>query len=178
MEPRQIAMGFAGSWGFAVCVFQPIANRRRFAIQCPVNRKDPFLQDVFQRESRITMGKISKYITYRGGEGQWSWLLHRITGIGVFVFLLTHILDTAMIGWGPRAYNDVMAVFRHPLFRVGEVVLAGAVLYHALNGVRIIIIDFWPESTVVQKKLFYAVVITFLLIFVPAAIYMLAWVVK
>ena len=86
----------------------------------------PFLLDVFQRECRITMGKISKYITYRGGEGQWSWLLHRITGIGVFLFLLTHILDTAMIGWGPRAYNDVMAVFRPPLFRVGEVVLAGA----------------------------------------------------
>jgi succinate dehydrogenase cytochrome b subunit len=138
----------------------------------------PFLLDVFQRENRITMGKISKYITYRGGEGQWSWLLHRITGIGIFLFLLTHILDTAMIGWGPTAYNDVMAVFRHPLFRIGEVVLAGAVLYHALNGVRIIIIDFWPESTLVQKKLFYAVVVAFLLIFVPAAIYMLAWVVK
>ena len=56
--------------------------------------------------------------------------------------------------------------------------LAGAVLYHALNGIRIIIIDFWPESTVVQKKLFYAVVAAFLVIFVPAAIYMLAWVVK
>ena len=124
------------------------------------------------------MGKITKYITYRGGEGQWSWLLHRITGIGVFLFLLTHILDTAMIGWGPKAYNETMAIFRHPLFRVGEGILAGAVLYHALNGVRIIIIDFWPESTVAQKKLFSAVVVTFAVIFVPAAIYMMAWMVK
>ena len=124
------------------------------------------------------MGKISKYITYRGREGQWSWLLHRITGIGVFLFLLAHILDTAMIGWGPRIYNETMAIYRHPLFRIGEVILAGAVLYHALNGVRIIIIDFWPESNAAQKKYFYAVVVLFALIFVPAAIYMMAWMIK
>ncbi len=124
------------------------------------------------------MGKISKYFTYRGHEGQWAWLFHRITGIGVFLFLLAHIVDTAMIGWGPKVYNETMAIYRHPLFRVGEVILAGAVLYHALNGIRIIIIDFWPESTLAQKKLFYAAVVTFAVIFVPAAIYMMAWMVK
>ncbi|MCL5005257.1 MAG: hypothetical protein M1404_01880, partial [Acidobacteria bacterium] len=48
------------------------------------------------------MGKISKYFTYRGHEGQWAWLFHRITGIGVFLFLLAHIVDTAMIGGGRR----------------------------------------------------------------------------
>jgi succinate dehydrogenase / fumarate reductase cytochrome b subunit len=124
------------------------------------------------------MGKITKYFTYRGYEGQWSWLLHRITGVGVFIFLLAHIVDTAMIGWGPRLYNETMAIYRHPVFRVGEVILVGAVLYHALNGVRIIIIDFWPEATLVQKKLFYGVVVAFAVIFVPVAIYMLTWVVK
>ena len=124
------------------------------------------------------MGKISNYFTYRGHEGQWSWLLHRITGIGVFFFLLAHIVDTAMIGWGPKVYNETIAIYRRPLFRVGEVILAGAVLYHALNGIRIIIIDFWPGSTAVQKKLAYAVAVTFAVIFVPAAIYMLAWMVK
>lgn len=123
------------------------------------------------------MAKISKYLTYRGGEGQWSWLLHRITGIGVFVFLLAHIVDTALIGWGPKVYNDVIALYRNPAALVGEVILGGAVLYHALNGIRIIIIDFWPESTLAQKKLFYAVVVTFFVIYVPAAIYML-WIAK
>jgi succinate dehydrogenase cytochrome b subunit len=124
------------------------------------------------------MAKFSRYITYRGGEGHWSWLLHRITGIGVFLFLLAHIIDTAMIGWGPAYYNEAMALYRHPAFRVGEVILAGAVLYHALNGMRIIIMDFRPETMTAQKKIFYAVVAVFVVIFVPAAIYMLAWVVK
>ncbi len=118
------------------------------------------------------MAKITKYVTYRGGEGQWSWLLHRITGIGVFVFLLAHIVDTALIGWGPKVYNEVIALYRNPVALAGEVILGGAVLYHALNGIRIFIIDFWPDSTLAQKKLFYAVIAIFAVIYVPAAIYM------
>ena len=124
------------------------------------------------------MGKIIKYITYRGGAGHWSWLLHRITGIGVFLFLLAHIINTAMFVWAQAAYNEIMALYWHPAFLVEEVILAGAVLYHALNGIRIIIMDFRPETMTAQKKIFYAVVAIFIVIFVPAAIYMLAWVVK
>ncbi len=117
--------------------------------------------------------KPHEYFTYRGGAGQWSWILHRITGVGVFVFLLAHIIDTAMIGWGPKAYNAMISLYRKPFFRLGEVALAAAVLYHALNGVRVIVVDFWPGATGVQRKLFYAVAALFVLIYVPAAIYML-----
>ena len=93
---------------------------------------------------------------YRGGEGQWSWMLHRVTGVGVLLFLLAHILDTALIALGPEHYNAIIAIYRLPFFRVGEVGLAAAVLYHALNGIRIIIIDFWPGTTVIQKQMFRA----------------------
>ncbi len=124
------------------------------------------------------MVKLHEYVTYRGGEGQWSWILHRVTGVGVFVFLLAHILDTAGIGWGPNVYNKLMALYRKPVFRVGEVLLAGAVLYHALNGIRIVIIDFWPEATVVHRKLFYALAVVFTVVYIPAAIYMLDWLVR
>lgn len=122
--------------------------------------------------------KPQQYITYRGKTGQWSWLLHRVTGLGVMVFLLAHIVDTAMIGWGPDAYNAAMSLYRRPVFRVGEVLLAGAVLYHALNGVRIFIIDFWPETTTIHKTLVYAVTALFVAIYVPCAIYMLRWVAR
>ncbi len=124
------------------------------------------------------MVKVFDYLTYRGREGHWSWILHRVTGVGVFVFLMVHIVDTAFIGWGPELYNKIMALYRLPFFRVGEVVLAGMVLYHALNGVRIIIIDFWPQATVVHRKLVYAVAVVFAVIFIPTAIYMLEWLVK
>ena len=48
---------------------------------------------------------------YRGQSGQWSWLLHRITGLGVLLFLLVHIVDITLIGFGPKVYNDSIAIF-------------------------------------------------------------------
>ncbi len=124
------------------------------------------------------MVKPREYLTYRGGAGQWAWMLHRLTGVGVFIFLLAHIVDTAVIGWGPKAYNTAMALYRRPVFRVGEVLLAGAVLYHALNGIRIVIIDFWPETTLLERKLFYAVAVVFAVVYIPAALYMLKWLIN
>jgi succinate dehydrogenase / fumarate reductase cytochrome b subunit len=61
---------------------------------------------------------------------------------------------------------------------VGEIVLVGAVLYHALNGVRICVIDFWPEATVIHRKLVHAVGIVFAVVFIPTAIYMASTILK
>src|SRR5690349_3349427 len=45
---------------------------------------------------------------YRGREGMWSWVLHRITGVAIYFFLLVHILDTALVRLSPEAYNAVI----------------------------------------------------------------------
>ncbi len=105
----------------------------------------------------------------------YAWLLHRLTGVGVLVFVFAHVIDTALIGWGPGAYNEAIALYRKTGFRIGEILLFGAVLYHALNGVRITIMDFWPQTTVVQKRLFQAVVVVFFVLYVPAVTYMVKW---
>lgn len=109
---------------------------------------------------------------YRGGVGQWAWVLHRVTGVAVLLFLLIHILDALLI-FKPSWYDTVVVLYHHPAFRVGEVLLAAAVLYHALNGIRIILIDFYPGLTVHQRRLFYGALAVFVVIFVPSAIYML-----
>ncbi|HKN25457.1 MAG TPA: succinate dehydrogenase, cytochrome b556 subunit [Candidatus Acidoferrum sp.] len=124
------------------------------------------------------MVKFRDYLTYRGGPGQWSWILHRLTGVCVFLFLLVHIADIALVGWGPAVFNKLLFLYRYPPFRVGEIILVGAVVYHALNGLRICIIDFWPQVTVIHRKLVYAVGIVFVVIFIPTAIYMLSAVFK
>jgi succinate dehydrogenase / fumarate reductase cytochrome b subunit len=82
---------------------------------------------------------------YRGHEGQWSWLFHRVTGVAIILFLFAHIVDTAVVGWGPEAYNRVVSVYENPLIRVLELGLVAAVIYHALNGVKIMLIDFFPQ---------------------------------
>jgi succinate dehydrogenase / fumarate reductase cytochrome b subunit len=124
------------------------------------------------------MVKPLEYLTYRGGPGHWSWILHRLTGLGVFFFLLIHIVDIALIGWGATVFNKLLFLYRYPPFRVGEVMLVGAVLYHAINGIRICIIDFWPETMAYHRKFSYAVGITFIVLFIPTAAYMLSFIIK
>ncbi len=110
---------------------------------------------------------------YKGKEGQWSWIMHRVTGVGVLLFLFAHIIDTMLVGWGPEVYNSVVAIYQHPVFKVSEVGLFGAVLYHSLNGVRIILIDFWPEGTRYHKQMFYIGLTIFVLSMIPVAYIML-----
>ena len=110
---------------------------------------------------------------YRGGVGQWSWLLHRITGVGVLVFLCLHILDTALIVLGPAHYNAIIALYRHPLLRVMEVGLFASVLFHALNGVRIILIDCCVDLTRVHQRLFQVQMACFTVIIIPVTWLML-----
>jgi succinate dehydrogenase / fumarate reductase cytochrome b subunit len=75
-------------------------------------------------------------------------------------------------------FNKLLWVYRAPVFRVGEVGLVAAVLYHAINGIRICVIDFWPETMAFHRKLSYAVGIAFTILFIPAAVYMLSFLVK
>ena len=96
---------------------------------------------------------------YRGREGMWSWVLHRITGVAIFFFLLVHILDTALVRVSPEAYNAVIHTYQTPIMGLGEVALVGAIVFHAFNGVRIILVDFWSWATRNQKVLFYVVVV-------------------
>ncbi len=96
---------------------------------------------------------------YRGSEGMWSWVLHRITGVAIFFFLLVHILDTALIRVSPEAYNAVIGTYQTPIMGLGEVALVGAIAFHAYNGLRIILIDFWSGGTKHQRLLFYIVLV-------------------
>jgi succinate dehydrogenase / fumarate reductase, cytochrome b subunit len=100
----------------------------------------------------------------------WSWVLHRITGATVFFFLFVHVLDAAMLRVSPQTYNAVLATYKTPIVCVMEVGLVVAVLFHALNGIRIILIDFWSEGPRYQRVMLWVVVIVFLLLIVPAAV--------
>ena len=111
---------------------------------------------------------------YRGQSGQWSWLLHRVTGLAVLLFLLIHIVDITLIGFGPKVYNDALNVFGNPVVRVISLALIGAVLYHAFNGVRIILIDFWPGAYKYQRAMFYGVLAVTIVGFLVMGFYVVA----
>ncbi len=87
----------------------------------------------------------------------WSWVLHRITGIAIFFFLLVHVLDTALIRLSPEAYDTVIGTYKNPIMGIGELVLVAAIAYHAYNGLRIIAVDLWPWATRHQRQLWWGV---------------------
>ena len=104
---------------------------------------------------------------YKGHEGQWSWLFHRVTGVAIILFLFAHVLDTAVIGWGPQAYNRVLSAYENPVVRVLEFGLVTAVLYHAINGTKILLIDFFPSLARHIRRLGIATILVFLACMVP-----------
>ena len=106
----------------------------------------------------IAMPRRPAGTLYRGREGMWSWVMHRITGVAIYFFLLVHILDTALVRVSPEAYNAVINQYKTPLMGLGEIGLVAAIGLHALNGLRIILIDFWSVGTKHQKLMFYVVI--------------------
>ena len=107
---------------------------------------------------KIGMPRRPAGTLYRGREGMWSWVLHRITGVSIYFFLLVHILDTALVRLSPESYNAVINTYKTPIMGLGELALVAAIGLHGLNGLRIILIDFWSVGTKHQRLLFWIVI--------------------
>lgn len=111
---------------------------------------------------------------YRGASGMWSWLLHRVTGLGVLLFLLVHIVDITLIGFGPTVYDDGIKIFSLGIVRLVSLALIASVLYHSLNGLRILVVDFWPAGAKYQQQMFYGALAIAVAGFIPMAFFVVA----
>ena len=107
---------------------------------------------------------------YRGNEGMWSWVLHRITGVAIFFFLLVHVLDGALLMVSKETYDAVIGSYKTPIMGIGELGLVAAIVYHAFNGIRIILVDFLPGGTRIQRGLFWGVIALCVIVMIPFAI--------
>ncbi|HTI15233.1 MAG TPA: succinate dehydrogenase, cytochrome b556 subunit [Dictyobacter sp.] len=106
---------------------------------------------------------------YKGQSGMWSWLFHRISGLGILLFLFIHIVDVSMLLFGPAVYNNSVLLFDWWVVRLLSLSLVVAVFYHAFNGIRIIAIDFWRKGARYQRVLFAIVLVVTIIVFVPVA---------
>jgi len=113
-------------------------------------------------------------LRYRGSEGMLAWAFHRISGVAIWLFILLHVLDIWLAGVNPALYDEVLQVYASPIGRVLETLLGAALLYHALNGLRIVIMDFWPSMTRYHKQLWYLNWILFVLIGLPIMLQIMA----
>lgn len=115
---------------------------------------------------------VTETLRYRGALGQWSWILHRITGLGVVFFLFLHVIDTSWAVFYPDKYVEAIAVYQSPLFTVGEFALVAAVVYHAINGLRISLLDYRPNLWRYQQRAALIVLGVSILILIPVFILM------
>jgi succinate dehydrogenase / fumarate reductase cytochrome b subunit len=123
-----------------------------------------------QVDTRARGGKL-----YRGDLGMWSWVAHRITGVLTFFFLFAHVLDTALVRVSPNAYDRVISLYKNPLVNLMELGLVGAVLYHALNGLRVMLVDFWSKGPKVQRVMLWTIIAIWVVVMIPSAYFMLQY---
>ncbi len=80
------------------------------------------------------------------GGGKWGierylYTLHRITGVGILLFFTIHIFESSTRIFGMKTWDIIMKGMEFPLFTIGEVLVFTAFAFHALNGIRLILIE-------------------------------------
>lgn len=112
----------------------------------------------------VERARYQPIVRYKIRTGMFAWLLHRITGVALVAYIIIHV-------WGLRSltdrdsFNELIASYHAPIFKIGEFLLLAAVAYHALNGLRIVLIDFlgWSPH---HKKVFWTLGIVAALIII------------
>ena len=108
-------------------------------------------------------------LRYRGSEGMIAWAFHRVSGVAIWAFIVLHVFDIWLSGANATLYNELLGIYGSPPGRVGEALLGAALLYHALNGLRIVIMDFWPAMTRWHRQIWYVNWAIFALVGLPVA---------
>ncbi len=89
--------------------------------------------------------------------GMWAWILHRLTGLGLVLYIFIHIvLMSSSLLRGRQAFDAMLSyLMGHPVFQVLETLLLGAALYHGFNGIRILLFDLGLGIGVRRQKLLF-----------------------
>jgi succinate dehydrogenase / fumarate reductase cytochrome b subunit len=87
---------------------------------------------------------------YRGGAPMLVWVLHRVSGIGITLFVGMHIAASFSSQlFGLEIAKSLNAFYMSPLF---QVVVFFCALFHAINGLRITVLDLWPKLIEHQRE--------------------------
>ena len=103
--------------------------------------------------------------------GTWAFILNRITGLGLTLYLFLHLIMLGQLAKGPEAYDGFIAMVKNPVFLAGELIVVAAALIHGLNGIRIGITSFGIASGK-QKQLFIGMMVVAMIAIVYFAIRM------
>ncbi len=81
----------------------------------------------------------------RSRGGMWPWLGQRVTAVVIIVTIMVHLVLTHFVAIGQLSYDNIGERLASGAVLVNDVLLLVAVVYHALNGVRMVALD-WGLS--------------------------------
>lgn len=120
---------------------------------------------------------ISQNLSYKKDSGSWAWILHRITGIALMAYLFLHVYSLSPLTQGEAAFNNKMQVYMTPFFMVVEWLLFAFVLFHSLNGLRIVIVD-WADGSKYHKQLYRLSWVLGIILFIAMGVLMFSFELK
>lgn len=113
--------------------------------------------------------RLSRPSTARMEVGRWAHLAHRLSGLSIFAFLVLHLMDVALFAVSPALYDEVHLLYGTAPMRVFEVVLLAGILFHALNGLRLLALDLVDASGRAAERLLWLALVATVLVTIPAA---------
>jgi len=120
------------------------------------------------------MGSNIFLLRYKWRTGMLAWVLHRLTGLGLMFYLTLHIFVTRQFQVaatnpdkveGASQFTEIYGLLTHPFFGLLEIALLGAVLYHAINGIRVLLVDFAGGARY-HKKLWFGLMVVYALLMI------------
>lgn len=88
---------------------------------------------------------VREGIRYKGKAQQWMWVAHRVSGLGMLFFLILHVFGMSAASFRPEVHEAMLETYKTPLFSLLELPLAACLIFHAVNGTRIALLELKPE---------------------------------
>jgi len=98
-----------------------------------------------------------------------AFALNRLTAVGLTIYLFLHLSILSLLVRGPESWDSFVALAKHPLFLLLDVVLLFGVVYHMFNGIRVALVGMGVGHAR-HKTMFYILVGLAMVLFVVGAV--------
>jgi succinate dehydrogenase / fumarate reductase cytochrome b subunit len=104
---------------------------------------------------------------------RWAFYAHRISGLAIFAFLALHMVDVGLIAISPGLYDEVHSLYGATPMRLFEVALLAGILWHACNGLRLLVLDVFDIGLRGSERMLWAALVVTVVLTIPAAVVIL-----
>lgn len=123
--------------------------------------------------SKTVLRRLGRLPSERSEANRLAFYTHRVSGIAIFAFLALHIVDVSLFAISSDLYDDVHELYGTLVMRVFECGLLFALLFHALNGLRLIAIDIWDVGARAAIRILNGVVVASVVVTIAGSIVIL-----